>query len=105
MIKCEILRKFQGRGIKIARVKFFRTDEPFIFFNILSAISLQVTPPCMIHRCLGSPSHTLLSLYISGVGGNRQSILAGVRLLVAIGISPLSYLGNTEVVDDQPLNQ
>ena len=39
----EFLNKFQGRSIKIAKDNSIRVDKPLIFFNILRAISPQVT--------------------------------------------------------------
>ena len=39
----EFLSKFHGRGIKIARVNSILVAKPLIFFNILRAVTRQVT--------------------------------------------------------------
>ena len=46
------LIKFHGRRIKIAKVNLIRVAKSLISFNILRAISPQVTPQLMSHRFL-----------------------------------------------------
>ena len=57
------LIKFQGRDIKIVRVKSIRFSEPLNFFNILLAL-FSASDVTMSHRFLWDQlAHTLLSLY------------------------------------------